>query len=286
MTAQLRNQSYGKSRVRVSRITRTPQRHEFQELTVDLALEGDFAAVYTEGDNRSVIPTDTMKNTVYVLAHEQGIASLEAFACRLSQHFLDTYPHVQTVVAQLEERPWGRMIVEGQEHPHAFLRAGAEVWCCQTHASREATRMRSGFKGLEVLKTTGSGFRGFLQDAHTTLKETEDRIFATTVEAWWPCNDFDADWTAARRDLQQAMLKVFAEQYSPSVQATLFQMAQAALESCRLIDEISITMPNQHHLLVNLAPFGLKNDNVTFVPTEEPHGLIRATVQREKAAAP
>jgi urate oxidase len=285
LTAEVCDQSYGKSRVRLSRITRTPQRHEFQELAVDLSLSGDFAAAYTVGDNRAVIPTDTMKNTVYAVAHEHGVASLESFACRLARHFLDAYPHVDGVVARLEERPWARMQVGGKEHPHSFIRAGSEVGCCQVHASRVATRMQSGLAGLEVLKTTGSGFTGFFKDAYTTLPETEDRVLATTLEAWWPCADLEADWAGARQSIRAAMLKVFAEQYSPSVQATLFQMAAAALECCRLIDEISMTMPNQHHLPANLAPLGMKNDNATFVPTEEPFGLIRATVKRRPGGA-
>jgi len=280
MTAQLGEQSYGKSRVRVSRITRGADRQEIQELTVDLSLDGDFSAAYTHGDNSAVIPTDTMKNTVYALAQQHGIGSIETFAGRLAKHFLDRFSHVGSAVVHIEERPWSRIVIDGNEHPHSFVSAGSEVWCCETRITRNETHLQSGLKGLQVLKTTGSGFSKFLKDGFTTLKETDDRIFATTIEGEWPCVNLAADWPAARRAIRAALLKVFAENFSSSVQATLYQMATAAFSSCPLIDEISFTMPHQHHLPINFGPLGLAGDNSIFVPTDEPHGLIRATVKR------
>src|SRR5262249_37093000 len=140
--------------------------------------------------------------------------------------------------------------------------------------------MHSGLIGLQVLKSTGSGFTGYLQDEYTTLKPTEDRIFATMIAATWPCNDLAADWTAVRHSIRAALLDVFANQYSKSVQHTLYEMARPAFDACPLIDEIEIRMPNQHHLLANLEPFGLKSPNEVFVPTSEPFGNIGATIRR------
>ncbi len=79
-----------------------------------------------------------------------------------------------------------------------------------------------------------------------------------------------------------AMLKVFAENYSPSAQTTLFEMGQAALATCAEISRIDLAMPNKHCLLIDLAPFGLKNENEVFVPTEEPFGLIEASLGRDQ----
>lgn len=280
MKTELQSQSYGKSRVRLSRITRNGPRHDFIEVSVAIALDGDFSAAYTAGDNRLVIATDTMKNTIYALAHQHGVASIEAFGQRLAQHFLEAYAHVTRASVSLEERPWTRMIVDGREHPHVFTAVAGERHVCEVEATRSGIALRSGLRGLQVLKTTGSAFAGFFRDQYTTLKETDDRIFATTIEAHWPCRDLNADWTDARRIIRASLLRVFAERFSPSVQATLFEMAQEAFADCPLLNEISITMPNQHHLLVNLEPLGLTNANVTFVPTEEPHGLISAVVRR------
>lgn len=278
--AQLVRQSYGKSRVRLSRINRDRPRHEFIELTAAISLDGDFSAAFIAADNRLVVATDTMKNTVYVLANQYGVASIESFALQLARHFLDAYAHVSQVTVSLVEKPWSRLAVAGDDHAHSFISAGSERHECEAIATRDSTTLSAGLTGLQVLKTTGSGFSQFHRDQFTTLPETADRIFATTIEARWPCGDFAADWTIARQAIRAAILKTFATNFSPSVQATLFEMAEAAFAVCPLIDEITITMPNQHHLPFNLTPFGQTNANLTFVPTDEPHGLISGTVRR------
>jgi urate oxidase len=162
---------------------------------------------------------------------------------------------------------------------------GQERLDCEVRADRKSdTTMFSGLSGLEVLKTTGSSFTNYLQDKYTTLQPAEDRIFATAIQARWPCHNLKADWSAARQTIRTALLEVFANQFSKSVQHTLYEMARAAFTACSLIDQIEITMPNQHHLLANLTPFGLKNPNEVFVPTSEPFGNISATIARQDAS--
>ena len=278
--AHLLRQSYGKSRVRLSRINRDQPRHEFIELTAAISLDGDFSAAFIAADNRLVVATDTMKNTVYVLANQYGVVSIERFALLLAKHFLDSYSHVSQVTVSLVEKPWQRMAFAGEDHAHSFVAAGNERYECEAIATRKGTLLTAGLQGLQVLKTTGSGFSQFHRDQFTTLPETEDRIFATTIEARWPCADLAADWTSARQAIRAAILRVFATNFSPSVQATLFEMAEAAFAACPAIDEITITMPNQHHIPFNLQPFGATIANATFVPTDEPHGLISGTVRR------
>ena len=284
----VRKQSYGKSQVRVSRIHREGKQHDFIELTVSISLDGDFQSSYSEADNSKVIPTDTMKNTVYVLASRHGIQSIEGFSRLLGQHFLSTYAHVDRVDIHSEGKLWSRMILDGEPHDHAFLGSSTERDLCYYHGRRLPDReelgesMLSSISGLEVLKTTGSGFAGFPRDEYTTLSETDDRIFATSIHAGWNCNDFSVDWSAARQSIRSALLDVFANQYSKSVQHTLYEMGRAALSACPIIDEITINMPNKHHLLVNLAPFGMENANEVFLPTSEPFGNIGATIERSE----
>ncbi|HEX4146861.1 MAG TPA: urate oxidase [Pirellulales bacterium] len=274
-------QSYGKSQVRLSRIFRDGSRHEILDLTVSISLEGDFEAAYAEADCSKIVATDTMKNTVYVLASRHAVRSIEELAQLLARHFLEEYAHVARVRIACEQRPWTRMDFSGQPHDHAFLGTAAERHACDvvTGAGGETT-MTSGLTGLPVLKTTGSGFSGFLRDPYTTLPDVADRILATAIEASWPCRQLDADWTLVRQTIRATLLDVFADHDSKSVQHTLYEMGRVALDACELIDEISIHMPNQHHLLANLAPFGLKNPNEVFVPTSEPFGNIRATLRR------
>lgn len=282
MAHRLTEQAYGKSRVRVSRITRSASQHDFIELALDISLGGDFDVAYTEGNNLPVIPTDTMKNTLYALAKLHGIPSCESFARRLAQHFLDKFPHVRTVEVSAAERIWIRHSHRDGPHPHTFVGGGSELRTCHVSANRADTMLHSGIDGLQVLKTTGSGFSGFLRDEYTTLAEVDDRIFATTITASWPCQNLSDHWTAHRQTIRAAMLAVFADRYSHSVQETLYEMATAAFAACPAIDEITLSMPNQHHLLASLEPLGLENPQEVFVPTSEPFGMISATIQRDR----
>ncbi len=282
--SDVRSQSYGKSQVRLSRITRRGSRHEFIELTASIELDGNFSSSYSAADNSLVVATDTMKNTVYVLAARHGVLSMELFAQVLGRHFCETYSQVERVHVRCEEKPWSRMLFGAGEHDHAFLGGTNERATCEFVTTRNGTEsMYCGLIGVEVLKTTGSGFEHFFRDQYTTLPETDDRIFATAITACWPCKNLAADWTSVRAQIRSTLLDVFANQYSKSVQHTLYEMARAAFSVCSLIDEITITMPNQHHLLANLSPFGLKNLNEVFVPTSEPFGNISATIERSEA---
>ncbi len=278
------HQSYGKSNVRLSRIERHGSRHNFIELSIDIQLRGKpFDASYSAADNSLVVATDTMKNTVYALAGRHGVGSIEGFSQQLGRHFLETYRHVDEVGIRSVEKPWARMEFAGHEHDHAFVCGSSERFTCEVTAPRgNPASMTAGLDGLQVLKTTASSFEHFLRDEYTTLPEATDRIFATSISATWPCGDFTKDWSTARQTIRGALLDVFANQYSKSVQHTLYEMAGAALAACSLIDEITITMPNQHHLLANLAPFGLQNPNEVFVPTSEPFGNINATIARDQ----
>jgi urate oxidase len=135
--------------------------------------------------------------------------------------------------------------------------------------------------GLVILKTTKSAFTGYVKDKLTTLKPATDRIFGTQATVTW---DYDAaaslDYAKLRGRIVAALLKEFAAHDSMSVQHTLFDMGKAALEAAPEITRIKLTMPNLHHLLADLGPFGQDNPNHIFVPIDEPHGYIEATIER------
>ena len=281
MPASLSAQSYGKCCVRVSRIGRVGDRHDFSEFSVDLLLDGDFEAAYTEADNRLVIATDSMKNTIYVLAREAASDTIEAFGSSIATHFLNEYKHVTQVTVRIEERFWERLQLDGSAHPHTFIGGGSERRVATISQDRKTATLTCGIKGLTVLKTTDSGFENFLRDRFTTLPETADRILGTTLTAEWGYQADIGDWGAMREQVRQELLRVFAEHPSRSVQDTLFAMANAVLERCSSVSEITLEMPNQHHIPANLTAFGLDNPNMVFVPTDEPFGVICATVTRD-----
>jgi urate oxidase len=271
---------YGKARVRVMKVTRSGAQHTLKELEVSVMLHGDFDASYMRADNRMVVPTDTMKNTVNILAKEKLGADKEEFGLALGEHFLKTYPQVSHADIGLSERCWDRLIVGGQPHNHSFAQRDAARPIAKVACSRGGDSVECGIEDLLILKTTGSGFEGYLKDEFTTLPETKDRIFATKLKATWTYDKRPAGYVATNGSILDAMLSVFAVNYSPSVQVTLFQMGEAALNAAPEISKVHLAMPNKHCLLINLSPFGMENRNELFVPTDEPHGQIEGTVSR------
>jgi len=278
MAAELTWNRYGKSSVRLVKVRRAADPHEIVDLTIDVALEGAFDRVYTDGDNSGCLATDTMKNTVYGLAKSDPIDHVEAFATKLVDYFSEK-PGVSLARITAAEHPWTRL------HPHAFARAGDEAWT--TVVTRDAGRLSivSGLRGLVVLKTTDSAFAGFPRDRYTTLPETRDRILATSITAAWTYADGFRDF-AKRADLRAALLATFASHKSESVQQTLYAMGESALAACAGVTDIQISLPNRHHLLVDLAPFGLDNPNEIFVATDQPFGLIEARISRPRGGRP
>jgi urate oxidase len=271
---------YGKSRVRVMKVSRDGARHSVRELAVTIGLEGKFEAAHTQGDNSKVLPTDTMKNTVYALAKEDVIATIESFGLRLARHFLAGATHVERARVEIAESVWQRVEAGGKAHPHTFTRMGPETPTCVVDATRAGETVRSGLRELVILKSAQSGFSGFPRDKFTTLKETDDRIMASSVTAEWAHRSAAEDFKGSRTAIRAAMVEAFAGHESKSVQHTLFAMAEAALAACAEITEITLSMPNKHCLLVDLAPLGMTNENEVFLPIEEPYGLIEATVRR------
>jgi urate oxidase len=144
--------------------------------------------------------------------------------------------------------------------------------------------VESGLDGLFLLKSTESSFTGFLRDRYTILQETTDRILATVLEARWLYATATAgpgvDWNAHHHLIRSTLLAAFARHQSLSAQHTLYAMGTAAIEACPEVDQITLSMPNKHRLLVALEPFGLDNPGAVFVATDEPHGMITGTLRR------
>ena len=276
----LAENSYGKSGIRLVKVVRREGGHDLRDVTVAVRFEGRFEAAHVAGDNSAVLPTDTMKNTVYALARERFDGSIEAFGLALCDHFLGSAAASSRVSVEIAEHPWRRLTAGGAPHPHAFVRPGGERRTARVSRTRESAEVEAGLDGLTVLKSGGSGFEGFLKDRYTTLPETGDRIFATVVETRWGYTsaglDFDRSFSLAR----QALLETFAIHESASVQHTLCAMGEAVLAAVPEIGIVRLSLPNKHHLPVDLSRFGLTNENDIFVATDEPYGLIEATIRR------
>ena len=250
---------YGKDNVRVYKVHRNASTgvQTVAEMTVCCLLEGDIAPSYTVADNSVVVATDSIKNSIYILAKQHPVTPPELFASVVGSHFIDTYPHIHVAHVKIVAQRWLRMEIDGKPHPHSFQKDGSETRNVEACVRRdEGIAITSGISGLTVLKSTGSAFHGFLRDEYTTLPEVWDRILSTDVAASWKwskladlkaveaqASKFDKAWDDARN----ITLKLFAEDESPSVQNTMYKMAEQVLAAAPETDTVSYTLPNNHY---------------------------------------
>ena len=272
--------NYGKSDVRLVKVYRAAECHNLTEVRVDVALEGDFDAAHVEGDNTDLLATDTMRNTVYALAKDHLEGEIEEFGLKLVDHFLEAGPKVTGVRIDFTEHLWDRIVVDGEEHEHSFVRAAGVRTATVTGDESGARRVEAGIDDLIVLKTTNSGWENYLHEEFTTLPETNDRILSTVVTARWVYESTDIDFGETWRGVKDQVLTTFTDHYSPSVQNTLYITGKAVLERFSEIEKIHFSFPNRHHILYNLERFGMENDKEIFHGDPEPYGLIEGWVER------
>ena len=272
--------NYGKSDVRLVKVNRDTDRHELTEARVDVDLEGDFEAAHVKGDNTGLLATDTMRNTVYALAKDHLTGDVEEFGLKLVDHFLEAGPKVTGVRIRFTEYLWDRIVADGREHDHSFVRAAGQRLATVSGDEGGARRVEAGIDDLLVLKTTNSGWEGFHPEKYTTLPETDDRILSTVVTVNWAYNTTDVSFGETWRGVRETVLATFTDHYSPSAQNTLYRMGSAVLERFPEIEWIHFSLPNRHQLLYDLGRFGMENDNEVFHASAEPYGLIEGTVER------
>ena len=278
---RLADNSYGKSDVRLTKVVRAGETHTLHELVVQIMLGGSFDRVYTDGRQLILHPHGYDEEHGLRPGAQARFRFPRGF-CRDPRQALSQFDQVSWTEVSIEEEPWARITVDGAPHPHSFTRGGPGTRTCQVRLERAgASRAHGGIKGLEVIKTTRSGFGGFFKDSYTTLQETQDRIFATRIDATWQYASALEPLPEVFETARSALLETFARHHSASVQQTIFAMGEELLSRLPQIVSVSLTMPNQHRLLVNLGPFGLDNPNEIFVATSEPYGLIKGTVARD-----
>lgn len=279
MDAQLGSNRYGKGRINVARVIRNDTGDEYRNATVDVLLQGDFDDAFLSGDNRNVVPTDTMKNTVWAFAANYLDGSIEDYGLALAQHFVDDFDQVTKSDIMLEEHLWRRVKIRNRPDPYSFVGAGPELRVASISVTSEDVKIRSGFSGLPILKTHGSAFEEFTRDKFTTLWEAPDRMLATEISTTWLYANTSVDFDETWEDVRRIIIETFVEQESRSVQNSLHAMGSAVLAAHEAISEITLSLPNKHHFEVDLRPFGIKSDEV-FFPVNDPHGTIEGTIQR------
>jgi urate oxidase len=278
---------YGKTAVRLATVTRDGERHRFTDLDLEVLLEGDFRTAFTEGDNSAVLPTDTMRGTCTALARE-GVDHVAAYLQRVVDRLFVASPAVERIRMRAISHPWERIDVDGAPHDHGFRpAAGGSSVTTLTQERGMPPTVTGGIRGLRLLKTTGSAFSGYPKDRYTTLPETRERIMATTVESTWGTTLAEVDHTALAAAVPATFSASFAtHDASESLQHTLHTMGSAVLDAHPEVTWIRFRMPNEHHNLADLAPYGLENPNQVYVVAGDPSGLIEGVVTREGVEPP
>jgi urate oxidase len=259
--SQLSYARYGKDNVRLYKVHRNADgTQDVTEMTVCTLLEGDIADSWTRADNANIVATDTQKQTVYVKAKQHPVNPPELFAAILGSHFIEQYSHIHVAHVSLIVHRWTRMEVDGKPHPHSFLRDGAETRVVEAVVRRgKGISIRSGIKGLLVLKSTGSQFHSFHRDEFTRLPEVWDRILSTEVEAGWNWRQFadvaevekeQSKFDAAWKDARKITLETFAKENSPSVQNTMYLMGEQILAAAPSVESVEYSLPNKHYFEV------------------------------------
>ncbi|CAF1171274.1 unnamed protein product [Adineta steineri] len=281
---------YGKEGVRLVRVRRSPHNgNTFDEWTVRVLLEGDFISSYTEGDNSKVLPTDTIKNTVYYMAQRTRTTSIEDYAKELVNYLLEHHSQISNVQVKIERKAWSNIIKSNKtRHLTAFTQTSNEVQTTSISRSRQgAFSIISGLKDLKVMKTANSNFTNFYKDSLTTLPEATDRLMGTSIQAKWTYEDASSsiDFDKTREQIRGLMLDMFAEHRSESVQHTLHAMGQHIFAHVQSIHKIHLTMPNIHCIPVDLTRFGEQNKNEIFMPIDDPHGYIQCAMNRSSSSS-
>jgi urate oxidase len=280
MAIRLAENNYGSSRIHLLRVAKQQGRDDIRDIALSIRFEGDFEAAHVKGDNRKILPADTMKNTVYALARQHSIEPLETFSLHLIEHFLTYNPQVRCVVIEAGESTWVRLPYGGKSHPSAFSRTGNEERTSRLRGTREGTQVRAGIENLIVLKTANSAFEDFKKDPYTTLQEEGERILSTVVSANWLYSDEEAEFGPLWHAVRQMLLETFAEHESQSLQHTVYAMGEAILQNFENISEIHLSLPSTHFRLADLAPLGMDNPGSVFVSADEPQVLIEATLKK------
>ncbi|WP_406637252.1 factor-independent urate hydroxylase [Amycolatopsis sp. WGS_07] len=282
MAIVLGDNRYGKAENRLVRVDRDGDEHRITDLTVSVSLSGDMSDTHLTGANDKVLATDTQKNTVFAFARD-GIGEIEDFALRLARHFVSAQESIHAARVSIAAHPWERLQVGGRPAHHSFARSGAGTRTTRVTYDGERAWVLGGVEDLTVLNSTGSEFWGFPRDEYTTLAEVKDRILATAVSATWRFSVEETDWAHAHETALATLLDAFGGTHSQSLQQTLYAMGQAVLEAVPEIAEIRFALPNKHHFLVDLEPFGLDNPGEVFYAADRPYGLIEGTVLRDDA---
>lgn len=265
-----------------------------QEFTGQIMLHGDFSSAFTDGSNAKVLPTESQKNTLYALSKKYPVDPLERWVVLAARDIMARHQQIDKIDLEMVRAPWHRVEVAGKPHNHTFVKGADGHYFVRALGITRTGKVEivSGFKGLRIMKTTQSGFEGFIVDKYTTLKPTNDRIMCTDIFCEYRFVDgVDLDktpFTDIHNTIKKVTVETFAGPadkgvYSASVQQTIHQIGKVVLDRFPVIRSIKFALPNIHFYPVEFGDFqdpSLVNNKEVFLTFEGAHGQIEAEIVR------
>lgn len=277
---------HGKTRVRVMKVVKDASPVRVHEFKVETCLwSPSYEKVFTKGDNTDLVATDTQKNLVYVVA--KGPAETpEEFGLAMAEKLLSEYKILSRVSVEVEEVGWSNT------HEHGFVMQTPMTQAAIVDCDRKTQKVTSQIRKFTFLKTTQSGFEGYLSDKYTLLPWCQERCLASELDAEWTYvttlfgKKKDVDYASVRSKVMEDIVRgLFGPDktgiYSPSLQNTIYDAGCLVLQDCPEIAAINISTPNLHYLpFKQLDKLDSKFEDDIFVPTNEPSGTIYVDIKR------
>jgi len=239
----------------------------------------NFMPAYTEGDNRGVVATDTMKNFVYAMALAFAGDRYELFAEFLGRQFLEHYPQMQSLRIFLRELPF-------EAHSDKLLSGPLDddYEIVELHLDRAGVQsLRVGRRNLRLVKLTGSAFKSFARDEFTTLPEVTDRPLYIFLDVHWRYPDGGAAIASERLvgsgEVRDVVRKTFDDFVSMSIQHLVHEMGKRVLERFPELSEVSFDAQNR---LWDTSKVSEKDPKIRVFSDPKPaHGSIGLTLRRD-----
>jgi len=263
--------SYGESRLRMLRVLRRGDRHDPKDLTIALRLEGDA---------RSMVPGEAIKNLAHRIARDEDHPTIETLALSMCARILAAYRGVRRARIDIVEQPWARLEAGGKPQGQAFTPAGVERRTVTVTGNGERTSIAAGLDNLVLLRTSGFVPTERGQTSEEPTADGLQRLFIASLAAHWAFSSGEIAFAACRQGVRAAIVETFAWHTGRSAHDTLTAIADVVLDSYQEIAEVTVTLREHPYRPADLLELSLDGDAL-FVAHDEPVGTVEITVARD-----
>lgn len=267
--------------MRVLRLAGRGGRHDPRELTIACRFEGDFAAAFRDGRPQGPVPGDALCNAILREVRRAGPAELEEIGLALCRHLLDAHAPLTRVRVDLVERGWTRLEAGGRPQDRAFAAGPPETKEAAVTSNGTQVAIVAGLGHLSLMRTSGFAPEGELPDDGSA--DALPRLLVAGLAARWTYSSADVTFRAFRQGVRSAIVDAFSSHRGPSVQHTLYAIADIVLATYDEIREVSLSLAERPYRPVDLLPEHPSDTCDLFVALDEPVGTVEVTVERDPA---